>query len=135
MKTAVILGAGGFIGSHIVKRLNAVEYHTTGVDLKPPDFGGIEADCFIIGDLRDPKVVESVIKEDTDLVVQLAADMGGSEYIFTGENDADIMHNSALINLNVAKECVAKKVKKIFYSSSACMYPSHNQEDPDNPKL
>ena len=132
-KTAIVLGAGGFIGSHLIKRLNVEGYHTTGVDLKFPDFCGTKADHFVIGDLRDPLFVETIIHDNTDLVVQLAADMGGSEYIFTGDNDADIMHNSSLINLNIVKQCVAKKVKKIFYSSSACMYPSHNQEDPENP--
>ena len=133
MKTAIVLGAGGFIGSHIAKRLRAGGYHVTGVDLKEPEFSESSANKFLIGDLRDPCVVRDVIPNEADLVVQLAADMGGAEYIFTGENDANIMHNSALINLNVAQTCTDKRVKKVFYSSSACMYPERNQLDPMNP--
>ena len=133
IKKAVVLGAGGFIGSHMVKRLKKEGYWVRGVDLKYPEFSKTYADDFIIGDLRNPKVVENVIEENIDELYQFAADMGGAGYIFTGENDADVMHNSALINLNVAHESVKKKVKQIFYSSSACMYPEHNQLDPDNP--
>jgi len=132
-KTALILGAGGFIGSHMVKRLKSEGYWVRGVDLKRPEFSDTKADDFIVGDLRDPNLVEQVISIAFDEVYQFAADMGGAGYIFTGENDADVMHNSALINLNVSAECVKKKCGKIFYSSSACMYPEHNQEDPDNP--
>lgn len=135
MKKALVCGAGGFIGGHLVKYLKAKGYWVRGVDLKLNEWQPIHdiADSFVIGDLRDPNVVSSVIDEDIDEVYQLAADMGGAGFVFTGENDADIMHNSALINLNVAHETVLKKVKKVFYSSSACMYPEHNQMDPDNP--
>ena len=133
MKKAVVLGAGGFIGSHMVKRLKKEGFHVVGVDLKKPEFSDTEADLFVVGDLRDPKLVSKVIGPEIDELYQFAADMGGAGFIFTGENDADIMHNSALINLNVTYECVKKKVKRVFYSSSACMYPEHNQLDPDNP--
>ena len=132
-KKAIVLGAGGFIGSHMVKRLKQENFHVTGVDLKRPEFSKSEADLFIIGDLRNPNLISQVIKPDIDELYQFAADMGGAGFVFTGENDADIMHNSALINLNVAYEAVNKKVKRVFYSSSACMYPEHNQLDPDNP--
>lgn len=133
-KTAIVMGAGGFIGSHLVKRLKDEGYWVRGIDLKWPDFNKTAADDFIIGDLRDQKVVADVLFENVDEVYQLAADMGGAGYIFTGENDANVMHNSATINLNVAHEALKKNVGKIFYSSSACMYPEHNQLDPDNPK-
>jgi nucleoside-diphosphate-sugar epimerase len=154
MKTALVLGAGGFIGSHLVKRLRKEGYWVRGVDLKYPEYDKSQANDFVIGDLRDPKIVESVIRLDKvkgyaqkyslhkiafaeqgtfDEVYQLAADMGGAGYIFTGNNDANVMHNSALINLNVAHEAVKQKVKRVFYSSSACMYPEHNQLDPNNP--
>lgn len=134
MKTALVLGGGGFIGSHLVKRLKKQKYWVRAVDLKKPEFSSSPADEFIVGDLRDPQLVASVIDRDFDEVYQLAADMGGAGYIFTGENDANVMHNSALINLNVAYEASRKLVKKIFYSSSACMYPEYNQLDPNNPK-
>ena len=145
MKTALVLGAGGFIGSHLVKRLKEEGFWVRGVDLKLPEFSPSAAHEFIIGDLRDPKVVSRVMfapdqqsldnKENSfNEVYQLAADMGGAGYIFTGENDANVMHNSALINLNVLKEAVEKNIKRIFYSSSACMYPEYNQLDPTNPK-
>tara|TARA_X000001036_G_scaffold261351_2_gene242941 strand:+ start:3350 stop:4348 length:999 start_codon:yes stop_codon:yes gene_type:complete len=134
MKKAVVMGAGGFIGSHMVKRLKSEGYWVRGVDLKHTEFTKTEADDFVIGDLRDPIVVENVIDKDVDLLYQFAADMGGAGYIFIGDNDANVMHNSALINLNTAHESVKKGVKKIFYSSSACMYPAYNQTDPDNPK-
>lgn len=133
MKTALVLGAGGFIGSHLVKRLKSEGYWVKGVDLKAPDFSETNADDFVIGDLRDPKLVESIFDRSFNEVYQLAADMGGAGYIFTGENDANVMHNSALINLNVVHYATVAKVKKIFYSSSACMYPEHNQLDPYNP--
>jgi len=133
MKKAVVLGAGGFIGSHMVKALKAEGFHVVGVDLKKPVYSESKADEFIIGDLTDPSVVASAISEDVDELYQFAADMGGAGFIFTGENDADIMHNSALINLNVAHEAAKKAVSRVFYSSSACIYPEHNQEDPDNP--
>lgn len=134
MKRAVVLGAGGFIGSHLVKRLKSEGYWVRGVDLKYPEYSSTEADDFIIGDLRDVLVVEKALESDTDEVYQLAADMGGAGYIFTGDNDAQVMHNSALINLHVANECVKKQVGKVFYSSSACVYPERNQMDPQNPK-
>jgi len=154
MKTALVLGAGGFIGSHLVKRLKSEGFWVRGVDLKRPEFEETAADDFLLYDLRDPKNVEAVMRLEGhnghplpckylpypfseslqfDEVYQLAADMGGAGYIFTGENDANVMHNSALINLNVSYEAAKQKVKRIFYSSSACMYPEHNQLDPNNP--
>jgi GDP-D-mannose 3',5'-epimerase len=156
MKTALVLGAGGFIGSHLVKRLKEEGYWVRGVDLKRPEYWDTFADDFILGDLRDSRVVKNVMLLESndgthplsyefnsprpfvkhlqfDEVYQLAADMGGAGYIFTGDHDADVMHNSALINLNVVKEAVERKVKRVFYSSSACMYPEHNQLDPNNP--
>ena len=135
MKRALVCGAGGFIGGHLVKYLKDKGYWVRGVDLKFNEYHPVHeyADDFVIGDLRDPHVVASVVDEDMDEVYQLAADMGGAGFVFTGENDADIMHNSALINLNMVHEATSKRVKKIFYSSSACMYPEHNQLDPDNP--
>jgi GDP-D-mannose 3', 5'-epimerase len=132
-KRAIVLGAGGFIGGHLVKRLKQEGYWVRGVDIKNNEYQNF-ADEFILGDLTDAKIVESVISENIDEVYQLAADMGGALYIFTGQNDANVMHNSALINLNVVHECVKKKVKKVFYSSSACAYPEYNQLDPNNPK-
>jgi len=132
-KTALVLGAGGFIGGHLVKRLKREGFWVRGVDLKFNEYAETQADDFVIGDLRDPYVVRQVIDRRFDEVYQLAADMGGAGYIFTGENDADIMHNSATINLNVADACHKRTIKRVFYSSSACMYPAYNQEDPDNP--
>jgi len=155
-KTALVLGAGGFIGSHMVKRLRKEGYWVRGVDLKYPEFSKTEANEFVCMDLRDVEVVRRVIRfggytgnfysqivdkflEPFDEIYQFAADMGGAGFIFTGENDADIMHNSASINLNLLDEQKKlnkdKKVNhtKIFYSSSACMYPEHNQLDPNNP--
>jgi len=135
MKKALVCGAGGFIGGHLVKYLKAKGYWVRGVDLKYNEWQPVDeyADEFIQGDLRDISVVSSVIDEDMDEIYQLAADMGGAGFVFTGNNDADIMHNSSLVNLNIAHEATKKKVKKVFYSSSACMYPEHNQLDPDNP--
>lgn len=134
-KKIVVLGGGGFIGGHLAKRLKNEGNHVRICDIKKHEyfFQSEICDEFILGDLTDPKVVDLVIEEGTDEVYQLAADMGGALYIFTGENDANLMHNSATINLNVARECVKKKVGKVFYSSSACMYPEHNQLDPSNP--
>ena len=155
-KTALVLGAGGFIGSHMVKRLRKEGYWVRGVDLKYPEFSKTEANEFVCMDLRDVEVVRRVIRfggyrgnfysqivdkflEPFDEIYQFAADMGGAGFIFTGENDADIMHNSASINLNLLEEQKKlnkdKKVNqtKIFYSSSACMYPEHNQLHPNNP--
>jgi GDP-D-mannose 3',5'-epimerase len=133
MKTALVLGAGGFIGGHLVKRLKREGFWVRGVDLKLPEYAETEADDFVMGDLREQTVVRAVIDRRFDEVYQLAADMGGAGYIFTGEHDADIMHNSATINLNVADACHRRTIKRLFYSSSACMYPAYNQEDPDNP--
>ncbi|MBF0694108.1 MAG: NAD-dependent epimerase/dehydratase family protein [Flavobacterium sp.] len=135
MKKVVVLGGGGFIGGHLAKRLKEEGNHVTICDIKKHEYFNhdVISDVFIVGDLTDPTVVSHAIAEGVDEVYQLAADMGGAGYIFTGENDANVMHNSALINLNVAKECVVKKVKKVFYSSSACMYPEYNQLDPLNP--
>lgn len=132
-KKAIVLGAGGFIGSHLVKRLKSENYFVVGVDLKYPEFSTSPADSFIIGDLRDINVVRSVITENVDELYQLAGDVGGAGYIFTGEHDADVMHNSSQINLNVAKTAVERNVKSLFFSSSACIYPAENQTDPSNP--
>tara|TARA_B100001248_G_scaffold259593_1_gene245938 strand:- start:1169 stop:2188 length:1020 start_codon:yes stop_codon:yes gene_type:complete len=141
-KTALVLGAGGFIGSHMVKRLKSENYWVRGVDIKYPEFSETLADNFIIGDLNEVDVVISSLKNDDncfDEIYQFAADMGGAGFIFTGENDANIMHNSCMINLNILKQLnehnQKKKINKtkIFYSSSACIYPEHNQLDPDNP--
>ncbi len=134
MKTALVCGAGGFIGSHLVKRLKKEGYWVRGVDLKYPEFSNTAADHFVVGDLRDQTVVRSVTDQPFDEVYQLAADMGGAGYIFTGNHDADVMHNSGTINLNMVEQCRIVGVKTIFYSSSACIYPAYNQEDPDNPK-
>jgi len=132
-KTALVCGAGGFIGGHLVNRLKAEGFWVRGVDLKFNEHAETQADDFAIGDLRDQRFVREVIDQRFDEVYQLAADMGGAGYIFTGENDADIMHNSATINLNVLDACHKRNIKRVFYSSSACMYPEHNQLDPDNP--
>lgn len=133
MKQALVCGAGGFIGSHIVKRLKSEGFWVRGVDLKFPEFSETVADDFIVGDLRDQNLCAAIVDRKFDEVYQLAADMGGAGYIFTGEHDADVMHNSATINLNMADACHRRNVKRVFYSSSACMYPAYNQEDPDNP--
>ena len=135
MKKIIVLGGGGFIGGHLSKRLKENGNTVTICDIKNHEFFNHSDICdnFIKGDLRDPKIVEQVITDGIDEVYQLAADMGGAGYIFTGDNDANVMHNSALINLNVVHECAKKKVGKVFYSSSACMYPEHNQLDPKNP--
>ena len=156
MKTALVLGAGGFIGSHLVRKLKEEGFWVRGVDLKYPEHWLTNADDFVIGDLRDPRVVKNIMTLESndgiyplkysfnpsrpfvknipfDEVYQLAADMGGAGYIFTGDSDADVMYNSAAINLNVVHEAVQQKIKRIFYSSSACMYPEHNQLDSNNP--
>ena len=130
----IVLGAGGFIGGHLVSKLKQLGHWVRGVVIKYNEFKNSDADEFIIADLRDPIKVDVVIDETIEEVYQLAADMGGSTYINTGEHDSDVMHNSCLINLNVLKTCSQKNVKKIFYSSSACVYPEYNQLDPDNPK-
>jgi GDP-D-mannose 3', 5'-epimerase len=133
MKTALVCGAGGFIGGHLVKRLKSEGYWVRGVDLKYHEYVVSPADDFVKGDLRDPRIVEKVVDQPFDEVYQLAADMGGAGFVFSGENDAAIMHNSAMINLNIVEASVKAGVKKIFYSSSACMYPERNQMNPDNP--
>ena len=129
----LVCGAGGFIGSSLVSSLKQKGYYVIGADLKRSEFRINEADEFYICDLRDQSQVEQLITADIDSIYQLAADMGGAGYIFTGDNDADIMYNSVQINLNILNEMVKKNIKKVFYSSSACMYPGHNQLDPDNP--
>lgn len=133
MTNSLVLGAGGFIGSHLVKRLKEEGHAVRGVDLKRPDFGSSGADDFILGDLRDPRLVSEVMADGFDHVYQLAADMGGAGFIFTGDNDADVMHNSATINLNVAETARHVRVGRLFYSSSACIYPERNQLDPSKP--
>tara|TARA_R100000008_G_scaffold86830_2_gene81919 strand:- start:2799 stop:3923 length:1125 start_codon:yes stop_codon:yes gene_type:complete len=157
MKTALVLGAGGFIGSHMVKRLRSEGYWVRGVDLKHPEFSRHQANEFVLGDLRDKSFVNRIVEykgelgnffnqvpykmvEGFDEVYQFAADMGGAGFIFTGENDADIMHNSASININLLDALVknnsqGRKMPKVFYSSSACAYPSEIQEDVNNPGL
>jgi GDP-D-mannose 3', 5'-epimerase len=132
-KRILVCGAGGFIGHHLVSRLKAEGAWVRGTDLKYPRFSDTHADDFAVGDLRDQAFVREIVDQKFDEVYQLAADMGGAGYIFTGENDADVMHNSATINLNVLHACVNRNIKRIFYSSSACMYPEHNQRDPNNP--
>ena len=133
MKTVLVCGAGGFIGHHLALRLKNEGCWVRGVDLKFPEHGDTAADDFVVGDLRDQAVCDRVIDRRFDEIYQLAADMGGAGYIFTGENDADIMHNSATINLNIADRALKRNCRRIFYSSSACMYPAYNQEDPLNP--
>lgn len=133
MKSALVCGAGGFIGSHLVKKLKNQGFWVRGVDLKFPEFTESEADDFIIADLRDQRNVANVVDRKFDEVYQLAADMGGAGYIFTGNHDADIMHNSAMVNLNILEACKNRAIPRVFYSSSACMYPAHNQTDPNDP--
>ena len=134
MKQIIVFGAGGFIGSHLVKRLKKEGHWVRGVDLKYPEYSETVADDFVIGDLRNPIFCQQVIDRKFDEVYQMAAQMGGAGYVFTGDNDADIMYSSALINLNVLDTCYKRNIKHIFFSSSACIYPEYNQTDPDNPK-
>ncbi|GAB5538272.1 MAG: NAD-dependent epimerase/dehydratase family protein [Salibacteraceae bacterium] len=129
----LVLGAGGFIGNQLVSRLKREGHYITGIDLRYPLFGQTDADNFVIGDLRDKKVCQLHITSEYDEVYQLAADMGGAGYLFTGENDFQVMHNSASINLNVVECAIRAGVSKLFYSSSACIYPKCNQLDPSNP--
>jgi GDP-D-mannose 3',5'-epimerase len=135
MKKALVLGAGGFIGSHMVTSLKEEAYTVVGVDLKFPEFAETDADSFHIGDLRNPSIIETLLQNQRfDVIYQFAADMGGAGFVFTGDNDADILHNSSLINLNLLNAIVKQKSRpKIFYSSSACIYPEYNQLDPSNP--
>lgn len=129
----LVAGAGGFIGGHLVKRLKAEGYWVRGVDLKRHEYSESAADEFIVGDLCVPEVARASVDGIAE-VYQLAADMGGAGYIFTGEHDADVMRNSATVNLNILEFGTRAGVKKFFYSSSACIYPEYNQLDPDNPK-
>jgi len=129
-----VLGAGGFIGSHLVKRLKAEGHWVRGVDLKNPRYAASPADEFQVADLRVYENVVAALAGGFDEVYQLAADMGGAGFVFTGEHDADIMHNSAQINIHVLDVARKNRIGRIFYSSSACMYPEYNQLDPDNPK-
>ncbi len=132
-KKALVCGAGGFIGSYMVKRLKTEGYWVRGVDLKQPEFSPSAADSFIVADLREAASWETALDVQFDEAYQFAADMGGAGYIFTGEHDAYVMHNSAMINLHMADFGTKCGVKKMFYSSSACMYPSYNQKDPNDP--
>lgn len=132
-KKAIVIGAGGFIGSHIAKRLKEDGYWVRGVDLKTPEFSSSACDEFFIGDCRNPKVVDFIIDQKVDRVFQLAADMGGAGYINTGDHDADVMNNSAKINLNVLDACREQGIEQAFFSSSACVYNEHNQMDRENP--
>ena len=134
MKKALVCGAGGFIGSHLVRRLKKDGYWVRGVDLKYPEFSKTEANEFIKGDLRNLSIVD-VCVDGVDEIYQLAADMGGADFIFTGEHDSDIMHNSAMINLNIVDSMKRLGIKKVFYSSSACMYPEDHQLEIDVPAL
>lgn len=134
MRTALVCGAGGFIGGHLVKQLHREGFWVRGADLKYPEHAESEADDFLAGDLRDQAFCRTVVDRRFDEVYQLAADMGGAGYIFTGDNDANVMHNSATINLNLVELCRRWQAGRIFYSSSACMYPAYNQEDPNNPR-
>jgi len=134
-KRILVCGGGGFIGSHLVNKLKKEGHWVRVCDLKYPEFSRTQADSFIVGDLCNQDVCNILFRvgEEYDEIYQLAADMGGAGFVFTGENDADIMHNSALINLNIVERAVKHNAKKLFYSSSACIYPEHNQMDPDNP--
>jgi nucleoside-diphosphate-sugar epimerase len=133
MKIALVCGAGGFIGGHLVKHLKSEGYWIRAVDLKLNEYDKSQADEFIIGDLRDQHFCTEILDQKFDTIYQLAADMGGAGYIFTGDNDADVMYNSSQINLNILNRVREMGVGTLFYSSSACIYPEHNQLDPDNP--
>jgi nucleoside-diphosphate-sugar epimerase len=135
MKKILVCGAGGFIGTHLVRSLRAQGHYVIGADLKFPEFSITECNEFHQVDLRNQRSVTRLLRKDIDEIYQLAADMGGAGYIFIGDNDADIMHNSAIINLNILHEMTFKKIPKIFYSSSACIYPERNQLDAQNPVL
>jgi nucleoside-diphosphate-sugar epimerase len=133
-RRALVMGAGGFIGSHLVRRLKSESFAVRGADLKTPEFSPTEADEFLVGDLQNIDFMRQVMDGAFDEVYQLAADMGGAGYIFTGANDADIISNSALINLNVLQCSKAQPFGRVFYASSACIYPAYNQVNPDDPK-
>ena len=133
-KKVLVCGAGGFIGNHLVKRLKKEGCWVRGLDIKKPEFSNSIADEFIVCDLRDLAVCQSYINEPFDEVYQLAADMGGASYIFTQEHDADILFNNSTIDLNIIRSCKEARVKKVFYASSACVYPFYNQLDPQEPK-
>ena len=135
MKKVLVCGAGGFIGGYLVTSLKEKGYYVIGADIKQHEYKTTDADEFYQYDLREQDLVRKLVTPDIDAIYQLAADMGGAGYVFTGVNDANIMHNSALINLNILEAMVKNGIKNVFYSSSACMYPSHNQEDPNNPLL
>ena len=135
MKKALVCGAGGFIGSHMVKRLKKEGFWVRGIDLKYPPYAETEADDFMKGDLRDSNIAREALDTKFNEIYQFAADMGGAGFVFVGDNDYDIMHNSAAINLNILEACRLSNTKRIFYSSSACMYPEYNQMDTDNPNL
>lgn len=135
MKKTLVCGAGGFIGSHLVESLKAKGHYVVGADLKYPLYSKTVADEFYILDLRVQNNVNWLVNNEIGEIYQLAADMGGAGYVFVGTHDADIMHNSAQINLNILDAMVKNNVRKVFYSSSACMYPMHNQTDPNNPLL
>ena len=135
MEKVLVCGAGGFIGGHLVTSLKEKGYYVIGADIKQHEYKTTDADEFYQYDLREQDLVRKLVTPDIDAIYQLAADMGGAGYVFTGVNDANIMHNSALINLNILEAMVKNGIKNVFYSSSACMYPSHNQEDPSNPLL
>lgn len=134
MKKALVFGAGGFIGHHLVGRLKAEGFFVHGVDLHYPLFSKTKADEFTVADLRLPETAVAVMKGEIDELYQLAADMGGAGYLFTGEHDAQVMYNSMMINLHTLEACTRFNIKKVFFSSSACIYPRHNQQDPDNPQ-
>lgn len=133
MKTALVCGAGGFIGGHLVKRLKAEGFWVRGVDIKAHGYSETGADEFLTGDLREQAMCRAVTDRPFDEVYQFAADMGGAGYIFTGDHDAEVMHNSATINLNMLEACRKRGIRRIFYASSACIYPAYNQENPDDP--
>lgn len=133
MNKVLVCGAGGFIGSHLAKDLKNKGFYVVGADLKYPEFSNSYCDEFFITDLRDPSQVSNLVEEDIDEIYQLAADMGGAEYIFTGDNDAAILSNSVLINVNILREMLKKSINRVFYASSACVYPEHNQLEYTSP--
>src|SRR5262249_56274437 len=133
MKAALVCGAGGFVGNHLVRRLKKEGFLGWGFDLKYPQFDETVADDFVVADLREQAVCRAIVDRRFDEIYQLAADMGGAGYIFTGENDAHVMHNSATINLNMLDALSKRNCRRVFYSSSACIYPEHNQLDPRAP--